>query len=73
MFDTIVCWVNIKNFVEVPAIEYEGSLMWTTAQETYLANVSIGSSNPPQGENEARLVGLVIFRLAKRSECDMLN
>ena len=25
----------------------------------------------PQGENEARLVGLVIYRLAERSECDM--
>ena len=37
-----------------------------------LTDVSIGYSNP-QGENQARLVGLVIYRLAKRSECDTLN
>ena len=40
------------------------------AQETYLANVSIGCSNPPEGENEARLVGLGYLWASKRSRVE---
>ena len=45
-----------------------GSLVDNLNLETYLADVSIGCSNPPQGEMKLVTVGLYFYRLSERAE-----